>query len=119
MPDSTKRPIVDPITSSASSIWAAARRAAAAGLLSSCARPAAIVPSEVSRSRFCSMPVIRLITGATCRMTRWCTAGCENARRRKSSASTSATRQGVSAFMRTPSGPPVSTAMAPIQVGAS
>ena len=53
-PDSTKRPIVAPTTSIASASCAAARCAAAAGLLSSCARPAAIVPSDASRSRFCS-----------------------------------------------------------------
>ena len=41
-------------TSSASARSAAARRAAAAGLFSSCASPAAIVPSEASLSRFCS-----------------------------------------------------------------
>ena len=43
-----------PSTSSASARSAAARRAAAAGLFSSCASPAAIVPSDASRSRFCS-----------------------------------------------------------------
>ena len=54
-PDSTKRPIVPFTTSSASIICAAARCAAAAGLLSSCARPADSWPSAASRSRFCSM----------------------------------------------------------------
>ena len=92
-------------TSSASASCAAARRAAAAGLLSSCARPAAIVPSEASRSRFCSIAVMRLITGATCCITRRCTArlrerepaevlGCDQRQRGTS----------VSACMRTPSG---------------
>jgi hypothetical protein len=37
--------------------------AAAAGLLSSCASPAAIVPSEASRSRLDSIAVSRVITG--------------------------------------------------------
>ena len=56
MPDSTKRPSVELSTSSASASLRGARgAAAAAGLLSSCASPAAIVPSEASRSRFCSM----------------------------------------------------------------
>ena len=58
MPASTKRASAEATTSSASASWAAARRAAAAGLLSSCASPAAIVPSDASRSRFCSTAVI-------------------------------------------------------------
>ena len=87
MPDSTKRRSVAPTTSTASTIWSAARPAAAAGLLSSCASPAAIVPSEVSRSRFCSIAVMRLMTGATCCITRRCTAGWANASRRNSSGS--------------------------------
>ncbi len=64
------------------------------------------------------MLVTRLITGATCCITRRWIAGCANARRRKSSGSTTARRQSVSACMRTPSEPPVSAAIAPIQVGA-
>ena len=104
MPDSTKRRSVAPTTSTASTICPAARPAAAAGLLSSCASPAAIVPSEVSRSRLCSIAVTRLMTGATCCITRRCTAGCESASRRNSAGSTTAMRQAVSACMRTPSG---------------
>ena len=65
MPARTNAPSVELTTSSASASWAAERFAAAAGLLSSWARPAAIVPSAASRSRFCSMAVIRLITGPT------------------------------------------------------
>ena len=42
------------MTLTASTRSLAARRAAAAGLLSSCASPAAIVPSDVSRSRLAS-----------------------------------------------------------------
>ena len=104
--------------STASDSSAAARRAAAAGLLSSCASPAAIVPSEASRSRFCSIAVIRLITGATWRITRSCTAGCAKASARKSSRAIRPIRQAVSEVMRTPSEAPVSTATAWIQVGA-
>ena len=78
-----------------------------------------MVPSDARRSRFCSVAVMRLITGATRSMTRLCTAGWANASRWKSSASTIATRQSVSACILTPSGPPVRTLIAPIQVGAS
>ena len=53
-PASTKCASAELITSSASVSCAAALRAAAAGLFSSCARPAAIVPSEDRRSRLCS-----------------------------------------------------------------
>ncbi len=70
IPDSTSRPIVELSTSSASARSEAARRAAEAGLLSSWARPAAIVPSDASRSRFCSSSVIRRITGRTTAITR-------------------------------------------------
>ena len=108
MPASTNEAKAEPIASRASVIWAAARRAAAAGLLSSCARPAAIVPREASRSRFCSRSVMRLITGATWRITRWWIPGWAKARRWKSSGTTVARRQSVSACMRTPSVPPVS-----------
>ena len=59
----------------ASAMSAAALLAAAAGLLSSCASPAAIVPSAARRSRFCSMAVRRVITGATLLITRSCTDG--------------------------------------------
>ena len=52
----------------------AARLTAAAGLLSSWASPAAIVPSDSRRSRFCSAPARRDITGFICLMTRSCTA---------------------------------------------
>ena len=54
---------VAPITSSASASSAAERRAADAGLFSSCASPAAIVPSAASRSRFCSIAVKRAHSG--------------------------------------------------------
>ncbi len=119
MPDSTNRPTVELTTASASAICAAARRAAAAGLFSSCARPAAIVPSAARRSRFCSRPVIRLITGAICCITRRCTAGCTSARRRKSSDGISARTHADSVVTVTPNGASVSTAIAPIQVGAT
>ena len=105
--------------SSASSSSAAAREAAAAGLLSSCASPAAIVPSEASRSRFCSISVSRETTGWTWCITRSCTAGLANASRRNSSAGITASRHGTSAIIRTPRKPPVMTAIAPIQVGAT
>ena len=118
MPDSTKRRSVALTTSTASAICPAARPAAAAGLLSSCASPAAIVPSDVNRSRLCSIAVTRLMTGATCCITRRCTAGCESASRRNSAGSTTAMRQAVSACMRTPIAPSVSALIAPIQVGA-
>ena len=77
-----------------------------------------MVPSDVRRSRLCSRLVMRLITGATCCMTRRWMTGWAKARRRKSSGAISATRQSCSARMRTPSEPPVSVAIAPIQVGA-
>ena len=60
---------------------------------------------------------MRLITGAMRSITRRCTDGWANARRRKSAASTSPMRHP-SETMRTPSLPSVSTAIAPIQVGA-
>ena len=59
-----------------------------------------------------------LITGATWRITGRCTRGLANAGRGTLGAR-SRQPAGVSACMRTPSGPPVSTAIAPIQVGAS
>ena len=74
-PASTKRPIEALTTSTASAICAADRRAAAAGLLSWWASPAAISPSEAMRSRCCSTAVIRLMIGVTWLMTRPCTAG--------------------------------------------
>ena len=59
---------------------AAARAAAAAGLLSSWARPAAIVPSAASRSRFCSIAGHAARSpGATWRMIRRCTGRCASA----------------------------------------
>ena len=61
---------------------------------------------------------MRAITGPTCRITRRCTAGCDNASRSKSSGSINATRHAVSASIRTPSGPRVSTAIAADHVGA-
>ena len=95
--------------------------AAAAGLLSSCASPAAIVPSEASRSRFCSIAGDAASSPARpARMTRWCTGGlgerepAEVVGRRSARRGTASRR-----CMRTPSGPPVSTAIAPIQVGAT
>ena len=98
--------------------WSAARWAAAAGLLSSCASPAAILPSSARRSRFCSMSLMRRTTGAMFFMTRACTAGCDSASRLKSSGATRAIRQFVSACIRTPIGASVSAAIAPIHVGA-
>ena len=97
----------------------AARLTAAAGLLSSCASPAAMVPSDSRRSRFCSAPARRDITGFICFMTRSWTAGWASVRRRKSSAGMSATSHGTSADIRTASGPRVRTAMAPTHVGAT
>ena len=94
-----------PRTSIASTSSPAARRAAAAGLLSSWARPAAIVPSAARRSRFCSIAVTRVMTGAIWRMMRRWTGRSSSASSRKRSVGTSATRQAVSARMRTPSGP--------------
>ena len=118
-PASTNSPSVALMTSSASAMSEAARLTAAAGLLSSCARPAAIVPNDSRRSRFCSAPASRDITGFICPMTRSCTAGCAKARRRKSSAGMSATSHGTMADIRTASGPRVRTAMAPTHVGAT
>ena len=63
------------ITSTASTRSDAARRAAAAGLLSSWASPAAIVPSEVSRSRVDSRELMPRITGPMASMILRCTDG--------------------------------------------
>ena len=66
------------------------RRAAAAGLLSSWASPAAIVPSDVSRSRFCSRWVIACITGRIRDITCWNTGRCETTRSVNGSGATTA-----------------------------
>jgi len=105
-------------TSSASARSAAERLAAAAGLLSSCARPAAIVPSDASRSRVCSTALRRVITGGIWRMMRACTAGLARTSSMNRSVGMRASRHSVIASMRTPSGPWVSAAIAPIHVGA-
>ena len=118
-PDSTNTPIVELSTSSASASSEEARLAAAAGLFSSCARPAAIVPSDSSRSRFCSIAVIRPTTGRTCASTRCMIERLATASSRKSSGAIAARRRSDLACTRTPSGEPVSAAIAPIQVGAS
>ena len=75
MPLSTNARSAWLMISTASTRSDAARRAAAAGLLSSCARPAAIVPSEVSRSRLASRALTPRITGPITCMTFWCTVG--------------------------------------------
>ncbi len=118
-PDFTNFMSVDWTIATSSASWAAARRAAAAGLLSSCARPAAIVPSEARRSRFCSIPPSACRTGEMRRMTVWWTGRCEKSRRRNSSGSMIARRHADSATMRTGSGSSVSTEIAPIHVGAT
>ncbi len=94
-PDSTKTPIVEPSTSSASARSEEARRAAAAGLLSSWARPAAIVPSDSSRSRFCSIEVIRPTTGRTRASTRLMIERLATASSTKSSGTIAARRTSV------------------------
>ena len=122
MPDSTKRAERRADRPRAPRpVCAAARRAAAAGLLSSCASPAAIVPSEASRSRFCSIAGDAAHHRRDLRASRgWCTVRLREARAGGSSAA---------AIDRDPAGglapacgrraaPPVSTAIAPIQVGA-
>ena len=101
MPASTNCPIVSASVVSASAMSAEARWAAAAGLFSSCASPAAIVPSDSSRSRFCPIAATRLTTGRIWRMTRWCTGRCSNTRSRKSSGAMKAKRDGSSTCMRT------------------
>ena len=119
MPEWTNTSIVVPSTSRASASSADERFAAAAGLFSSCASPAAIVPSDASRSRFCSMPWIRFMTGRMIRMIRWKTARCISVSSTNRSVGTVAMRQSVWHCMRTPTGPSVSAAIAPIQVGAT
>ncbi len=85
------------MTSTALTRSHAARRAAAAGLLSSCASPAAIVPSEVSRSRLASRALTPRITGPITRITwRW-TERCVSARSTNASRGTIAIRHGPSA----------------------
>ena len=92
-----------------------------AGLLSSCASPAAIVPE---RGQPLAVLLDRGDRGSSTRprpapMTRRCTAGCANARRRKSSGGMQrdAARRS-RRCSRTRSGSSVSAAIAPIQVGA-
>ena len=114
-----ERRIVPLTVSSASTRSDAARLAAAAGLLSSCASPAAIVPSEASRSRFDSIAVSRVMTGLMRCMIRRCTGGLARTSSVNRSVGMRARRQSVSQRIRTPSSPPVSAAIAPIQVGAS
>ena len=109
---------VEPITSSASVSSDADRRAAAAGLFSSWASPAAIVPSAASRSRFCSTAVMRRMIGPIWRMIRRCTGSCARASRRNSSAGIIAKRASVRATMRPSKAVSVIVGTAPIQVGA-
>ena len=94
-PEETNRSMVEAMTSSASAMSLAARVAAAAGLLSSWARPAAIVPREASRSRFCSTAVRRPRTGATWCMIRRCTERWLSASSVNGSAATVARRHSV------------------------
>src|SRR4051794_29472286 len=104
-------------TSTASTRSDAARRAAAAGLLSSCARPAAIVPSEVRRSRLASRWLMPRITGPITDMTlRWTDRSC-SARSMNASRGTIANRHGPSASTVIGTGLSVIAAIAPIQVG--
>ena len=106
------------MTSTASTRSDAARRAAAAGLLSSCASPAAIVPSDVSRSRLASRALTPRITGPITCITFACTDGWRIASALKRSRGMIATRHGPSASMLIGSGLSVIAAIAPIQVGA-
>ena len=106
------------MTSTASTRSDAARRAAAAGLLSSWARPAAIVPSEVSRSRLDSRWLMPRITGPITGMTlRWTDRSC-SASSMNASRGTIATRHGPSASTVIGTALSVIAAIAPIQVGA-
>jgi hypothetical protein len=87
-------------------------------LLSSGASPAAIVPSEVSRSREDSRALMPRITGPITCMTFRCTEGCASVRSMNASRGTIAARQGPSASTLSGSRSSVIAAIAPIQVGA-
>ena len=96
----------------------AARRAAAAGLLSSCASPAAIVPSDVSRSRLDSRELMLRMTGPITLITLRCTDRCLSASSMNGSRGMIETRQSTPATIVTGSSLSVIAAIAPIQVGA-
>ena len=92
MPASTNARSAWLMTSIAVTRSLAARRAAAAGLLSSWASPAAIVPSDVSRSRLDSRELMPRMTGPITCITLRCTDRCLSASSMNSSRGMIATR---------------------------
>ena len=118
-PASTNAAIAPSSVSSASASAVAVRLAAAAGLLSSCARPADIWPSAASFSRWSWLASSRAITGPKTRITFWNAGGVANSRSRNRSAAICAARLGPDARIATRASLPDSARIAPIQVGAS
>ena len=102
IPDSTNTAVELLSTSSASARSEAVRCAAAAGLLSSWASPAAIVPSDASRSRFCSRWVIACITGRIRDITRWNTGSMATTRSVNGSGATTRVADAVGGAQRQP-----------------
>jgi len=118
-PDSTNDAIAPSSTSSASASDAALRLAAAAGLLSSCARPADIWPSAAIFSRCSVAPSIRAMTGRKTRITRRNASGVWNSSWRNVSGSICATRQRSEARSDVIAAASESARIAPSQVGAT
>ncbi len=97
----------------AASRWRTARTAAAAGLLSSCARPAAIVPSEASFSRSRSVASSCRRRATAVRMMASATSGPAASRSRTASTGMRSTSASVTASTEASLRPPSSAAISP------